>query len=145
MAKANTLINKFGKLAGWNSITWTMLGRDVEGIQEFAYGDTVEKENVYGAGKYPIGRGEGNYAATASVTLLLEEAIAMQRSLGPGKRLTDIAPFDIPVSYDYQNMIYKDRIRNAEFTGRSAEVKQNDKTVAIKFELIVSHVDWNVI
>lgn len=145
MAIETILINKFGRVAGWNNITTTMLGRDLEGINELAYGDSVEKENVPGAGKYPIGRGEGNYTANCSITLLKEEVDALQLSLGPGKRLTDIAPFDIAVSYDYLGKIYKDRIRNCEFTGRSVEVKQNDKSIVTKFELIVSHIDWNVV
>lgn len=140
-----SLINKFGKMAGWNNVTTTMMGRDVEGITELAYDDSEEKENAYGAGKMPIGRGSGNYAAKCSITLYLEEAVALQQSLGPGKRLTDIAPFDIAVSYEYQGLIYKDRIRNCEFTNHSREVKQNDKTIAIKFDLIVSHIDWNII
>ena len=140
-----SLINKFGKMAGWNNVTTTMMGRDVEGITELAYDDSEEKENAYGAGKMPIGRGSGNYAAKCSITLYLEEVVALQQSLGPGKRLADIAPFDIAVSYEYQGLIYKDRIRNCEFTNHSREVKQNDKTIAIKFDLIVSHIDWNII
>lgn len=139
------LVNKFGKVAGWNSTTVTMMARDIEGITELKYDDTLEKENIYGAGKMPIGRGEGNYKATASITLIKEEVDALQLSLGPGKRLTDIAPFDIAVSYDYLSKIYKDRIRNCEFTGRSVEVKQNDKVIATTFELIVSHIDWNIV
>ncbi|MBB4034886.1 hypothetical protein GGR21_000773 [Dysgonomonas hofstadii] len=141
----DVLVNKFGKVAGWNSTTATMMGRDIEGITELKYDDNVEKENIYGAGKMPIGRGEGNYKATASITLIKEEVDALQLSLGPGKRLTDIAPFDIAVSYDYLSKIYKDRIRNCEFTGRSVEVKQNDKVIATTFELIVSHIDWNIV
>ncbi|MDU1892754.1 MAG: hypothetical protein E6767_18900 [Dysgonomonas sp.] len=140
-----SLINKFGKMAGWTSITTTMMGRDIEGILELSYNDSEEKENVYGAGKMPIGRGSGNYKAECSITLYLEESVALQQSLGPGKRLTDIAPFDIAVSYEYAGFIYKDRIRNCEFTNHTREVKQNDKTIAIKFDLIVSHIDWNII
>ena len=49
------------------------------------------------------------------------------------------------MSYDYLTKIYKDRIRNAEFTGRSVEVKQNDKVFANKFVLIVSNLDWNLL
>lgn len=145
MALKTVLINKFGKVAGWNNITATGLGRDFEGITELSYSDSVEKENIYGAAGAPIGRGEGNYAAEASITLIKEEADAMQLSLGQGARLTDIAPFDIAISYDYLGRIYKDRIRNCEFTGRSVEVKQNDKVIATKFDLIVSHIDWNII
>jgi hypothetical protein len=132
-------------MAGWNSVTLTMLGRDVEGITELSYNDSEEKENAYGAGKMPVGRGSGNYAANCSITLFMEEVIALQQSLAPGQRLTDIAPFDIAVSYEYSGLIYKDRIRNCEFTTHTREMKQNDKTVSVKFELIVSHVDWNIL
>lgn len=140
-----SLINKFGRMVGWNNVTLTMMGRDVEGITELEYDDGTEKENARGHGKFPIGRGEGNYEATCSITLYLEEVVAIQKSLPPGKRLTDIAPFDIAVSYEYQGFIYKDRIRNCEFTKRSMSVKQGDKTIATKFPLIISHIDWNII
>ena len=139
-----TIINKFGKLAGWNSVTLRMLGRDVEGITEIEYNDSVEKENVYGAGAYPIGRGEGNYQATAAITLHHEEIIALQQSLGQGKRLTDIAPFDIVVRYEYMGFSYRDVIRNCEFMGNARAMQQNDKTITNKFELLVSHIQWNV-
>jgi hypothetical protein len=144
MAKP-TIINKFGKMAGWNSITVNLLGRDVEGITELSYTDSTEKENVYGAGSMPVGRAAGNYAAKASITIFKEEMIALQRSIGPGKRLDDIAPFDINVHYEYQGFMYKDRIRNCEFAGSGTEVKQNDKTIAYKHDLVVSHIDWNII
>lgn len=138
------IINKFGKLAGWNSITTNMMGRDVEGIKELEYSDSVEKENGYGAGQYPVGRGSGNYTAKASITLMVEEEIALQQSLPRGKRLADISPFDITAEYEYNGFKYRDRIRNAEFTGRAVAVKQGDKTIAHKHDLIVSHIDWNV-
>ena len=34
MALLGTLINKFGKIAGWNSVKVVMLGRQVEGITD---------------------------------------------------------------------------------------------------------------
>jgi hypothetical protein len=139
------LINKFGKVAGWNSITLRMLGRDVEGITELSYDDSVEKESIQGAGMFPVGYGEGNYAAKASITLLQEEIIALQQSLGPGKRLTDIAPFDIVVRYEYNGFACTDVIYNAQFSGNARAVKQNDKSITNKFDLLVSHIDWNVI
>jgi len=145
MGKVSSIINKFGKLAGWNSITVNFLGRDVEGITELEYNDTTVKENAYGAGKYPVGRGEGNYEPKASITLYVEETNAIQRSLPPGKSLADIAPFDIVVEYEYNNFKYKDRIHNCEFTGRGIAVKQGDKTIAFKHELVVSHIGWNVV
>lgn len=50
MALLGTLINKFGKIAGWNSVKVVMLGRQVEGITALSYKDSKEKDNIYGAG-----------------------------------------------------------------------------------------------
>jgi hypothetical protein len=139
------IINKFGKMAGWNSVTANMLGRDVEGMTELSYNDNTEKENVYGAGSKPIGRSEGNYSAKCSITLFKEEVVALQAALGPGKSLSDIEPFDINVHYEYQGFVYIDRVRNCEFAGNGTEVKQNDKTISYKYDLLVSHIEWNVV
>lgn len=138
-----TIINRFGKVAGWNFITVNLLGRDVEGITEIEYSDSLEKENIRGAGAYPVGRGEGNYEAKASITLQHEEAVALKASLGAGRMLTDIAPFDIVVRYEYDNFVYKDVICNCEFTGNARSVKQGDQSISNKYDLIVSHIEWN--
>ena len=53
MALLGTLINKFGKIAGWNSVKVVMLGRQVEGITALSYKDSKEKDNIYGAGEFP--------------------------------------------------------------------------------------------
>jgi hypothetical protein len=142
----STIINKFGVMQGWNSVTANLLGRDLEGITELAYSDSQKKENVYGAGAYPIGRGRGNYEAKCSITLLKEEVDAMKLALAPGKTIQDIAPFDIVVEYETENgSIKKDRIRNAEFTGDGIEVKQNDMSIATKYELLISHIEWSIV
>ncbi|AFL98376.1 hypothetical protein [Ornithobacterium rhinotracheale] len=139
-----TVVNPFGKMQGWNKITINLLGRDVVGISELSYSDTTKKENAYGAGNMPVGRTEGNYEAKASITLYKEEVDAITKSLPSGKRLQDIEPFDIIVLYDKKGEIRKDRINYCEFTGNSVEVKQNDGSISVKCELIVSHIDWNI-
>lgn len=145
MGLLGTLMNKFGRIAGWNSVRIVMLGRQVEGITALSYKDSVEKENIYGAGKMPVGRGTGNYKAEASITLLKEEVNALQLALGMGKRLSEIEPFDIPVMYEYNGFIMKDIIRNVEFCDNGVDVKQGDKSIATQFTLITSHIDWNVV
>ena len=55
MALLGTLINKFGKIAGWNSVKVVMLGRQIEGITALSYKDSKEKDNIYGAGEFPVG------------------------------------------------------------------------------------------
>ena len=145
MAKKPNVINHFGKLQGWNCVTVNLLGRDVVGIIEIGYSDSTKKSNIMGAGGYPVGRSEENYEAKAYITVLKEEVDGLQSSLPKGTRLQDIEPFDIPVIYEAPNgIIIKDVIRNAEFLGTEMAIKQGDGSIAIKYELIVSHIDWNI-
>lgn len=140
------VINKFGTMQGWNSITANMLGRDVEGFTSIKYTDTWTKENVQGGGAFPVGRSRSNYESEASITLYKEETDALRLSLPKGKRLQDIAPFDIIVEYvTNDGTILKDVIRNCEFTNDGFEVAQGDGTIATEYTLIISHIEYNVI
>jgi hypothetical protein len=146
MTRDTTIINKFGSLTGWNNITVNLLSRDVEGITELAYDDATKKENMFGAGKYPVGRGEGNYEAKASITLYKEEVDAIKAALPPGRGLGDIFAFDINVHYEKKDgTLVKDRIRNCEFMNDGVDVKNNDTSISTKYDLIVSHIEHNVL
>lgn len=144
MAQVTTLINAFGRMAGWNSATFNVFGRDVEGISEFSYDDMIDKELIYGAGRMPIGTGEGDYKPKVSAKLYQEEVIAIMDAMPKGKRIQDAAPTDVIVQYEYQNRIYKDIIRNVEFVKIGRAVKKGDKTVDQAVEMICTHIDWNV-
>lgn len=139
------IINKFGTVQGWNNITVNILGRDLEGINKIAYDDTQTKENVYGAGAMPVGRSRMNYEPTASIGLLKEEVDALKRSLPRGKRIQDIQPFDMIIKYEVDGIIMMDIVRNCEFTNNGVDVSQGDGSVTTEFELICSHIDWNVV
>lgn len=141
-----TIINKFGNMTGWNNITINLLGRDLEGVTEISYTDETKKENAYGAGGYPVGRGGGNYEAKASINLYKEEIDGLISALPSGKRIQDIDVFDVTVEYqDNDGLIRKDRIRNCEFTGNGVESKNDEGTISYKYDLLVSHIEWNVI
>ena len=139
------LINKFGKMGGWNDVKVNIFGRNLEGITELEYDDEQELENVMGAGEYPIGQSDGNYSAKGSLTLYMEEMRALLDSLPANLRLQQIPPFDIIVKYEYGAKIYTDRIRNCKFKNNGLAIKQGDKTVSKKFELLCTHIDWNTI
>ena len=141
--QATTLVNAFGKMAGWNSISWNQFGRDVEGLLEIGYDDTVEKELQYGSGKMPIGYGEGNYQATIKLVLTMEEVVAMLDSIPKGKRLQDAEPTDIVCQYEYTTRIYKDILKNFVPTKLGRTVKQGDKVVGQVMEGIITHIEWN--
>lgn len=139
------IINKYGVVTGWNSLTVNFLNQDVEGIQKLSYDDTVTLENVRGAGRYPIGRSEANYEATCSLSLLKEEGDAIMNALPAGMRIQDIPPFDIIALYTRKDgSIQKDIIRNVQFTNNGREVNQGDGSIVYEHTMICSHIDWNV-
>lgn len=128
----------------WASIKCNVLGRTVTGITAINYEDKQEKTNNYGAGIYPVSRGLGKYEATASITLHAYETEAIQRSIGVGRRIQDIAPFDIVVSYiNDSDQLVTHVLRNCEFTNNKRDVKQGDTVIEVEHELIISHIEWN--
>jgi len=140
--QAPTIVNRFGTMTGWSRVAFNWFGRDVEGITSIEYDDNVEWENVYGAGRMPIGEGEGNYTAKASVELNIEEVRAMAESLPSGMRLQDVAG-TIVVMYEYGTRTYTDIIHNVRIQNRGVSTKQNDKTITHKYDLKVSHITWS--
>lgn len=139
-----TIINRFGKIAGWNSISLRLYGRSVEGFNELEYTDKQDKENEYGQGKYPLGQSEGNYKVeTASISFYMEELIALQASLPKGARLQDAPPVDVIVQYEYGGKIYKDIWRNASPMNNGRTAKNSDGKIVTKIDFLVSHIDWS--
>ncbi len=138
------IINRFGTLTGWNNTTVNLLGRDLEGIEAFKYGDSEEHEVAYGAGKMPIGKTKGNYKVEAALTLYVEEVISLQKQLPPGFRLQDLPDFDVPVVYEYNGTVYRDLIRNCSFTDNGRESKNGEGKMVREYALCCTHIDWNV-
>lgn len=138
-----TIINKFGRLVGWNNITMRFLDRNLEGITEAEYDDNVEMDNEGGAGKYPVGYTEGNYRAKFSVTLFSEEQQRLLDSIPPGMRIQDIPPFPSIMEYDRNGRIVKDVVQNCKFKNMGRAIKQGDGKIVYKHEILCSHIDWH--
>lgn len=138
------IINNFGNVTGWNDHEFVLYGRKVQGITKFAYSDSLEREAVMGAGKYPVGTGDGNYSAECSVTLLKEEVQAIMASMPANTRLQDIPPADVPILTVRNGKVTKDVIRNFQFTGMGVEVSQGDVKVELEMPCFCTHIDWNV-
>lgn len=119
------------------------MGRDLEGITGLEYNDEQELENIYGVGKFPIGQGEGNYTAQCKLTVLNEERLLLLAALPKGTRLQDLS-FSAIVAYEYKNIIYTDIIHNCRFKNNGVKASQNDKSLSHDFDLLITHIDWNV-
>lgn len=134
-------IFKNGIQHGWSAVEVRIFDRKIEGIVALDYEESQEKENLYGAGSKPIGRGHGRYAAKASITLLKFEVDALKESVGL-RSLTEIAPFDIIVFYTLPNSseLRTDVLKNCEFLNDAISTKEGDLKIEKKLDLIVSHI-----
>ena len=143
MALQTEIINRFGRVVGWNKVRLNLLGRDVEGITSIKYSDSLEIEAVPGAGRYTVGTGEGNYEAEGSITLLAEEVQSLQEALPLGDRIQDIDVGDIVVSFEYNNKTVTDILHGVRFKNNGREVDQGDTHIKIEIELFVAHITYN--
>lgn len=138
-----TIVNKFGKVIGWNSMSAHFMSRDIEAFDEIEYDDNVEIEGVKGAGPFDFGYGVGNYQAKASITLYEEERRAILDSIPPGTFIWELPPFPIVVQYEYRGKIYTDVIRDCVFKNNGVALKQGDKSSKFKFEIYTPLIEWN--
>lgn len=114
------------------------------GVTSISYSDTMEKENVYGAGSMPVSRGYGNYTVEASIELLTSDIVRLMRSVG-SRRLQDLPPFDLIIRYAHNQADKRttDIIKNAEFTNNGRELSQNDKSFSTELTIVASHIQWD--
>lgn len=130
-----------GKAYAWANVSFLIDGVPEVGVTAINYDDTTEKVNGRGTGKYPIDRADGNYEATASVTLKASaiEAIA---AVSPGGRIQDYGMFDIIVQFLVGTVRKRHIIRNCEFTKNGRAMSQGDTQIEMELPLICSHIEW---
>jgi hypothetical protein len=134
------LIN--GIAYSWSDINVNILGVLVSGISAINYEDEQEIEDNYGAGRLPVSRGYGEIKTTGSITLHVEEVVALQKVIPTG-RLQDIPPFDIPVTYlPVSGVVTTDILKNVQFKKNVRNPKQGDKKIEVEIPLIISHIIW---
>lgn len=134
------LIN--GVMYSWASIKIGMLGAPVIGYTAIEYGETDDKENLYGQGRFPIGRSYGNVEPNASITLYKDTIQAFQK-IAPFGRIADIPPFDVSVFYvNKAGKFVRDVLKNFEFTENKVSSSQGDKGISMQIGAIISHVEW---
>ena len=135
------LIN--GLAYGWGDISVVIGGTPITGITAVKYAEKQDKENVYGAGRYPTARGVGRVKCTASITLSVETVTAIIKN-NPTGGLNGMAPFPIVVMYQPKGgPIIKDIIMNAEFMEDNRDWKEGDMHKDVTLDLLVSHIVWN--
>jgi hypothetical protein len=135
------MINGF--VYSWADIVINISGVPVTGVRGIKYAENRTNDNVYGVGSYPVGRGKGRIEPTASITLLMDEVVAISDA-APLHRIDDIAPFDIVVSYIPLNSakIRHDVIKNCQFKANSRDWSEGDTSEEVELEMTISSIIW---
>lgn len=132
----------------WANITLILFGQVVRGVKSIKYNYKQDKKNVYGFGTEPIGRTYGNVEYNAEITLLKDEVnqIMIAAKANGLQKITDIAPFAVPVIYGPNpagglNPIpqgqSQDTLMYCEFLENPFDGKQNDQEFDITMPMIV--------
>lgn len=126
---------------GWSDIVFNIGGVLEQNVKSIEYATDQDKEEVYGAGKYPIGRGRGRVKTTGKISLGFE-AIQRLKEKSPTRNLIDLRPFDIVVSYQPDNggKIINDILKNVEFKKDATKWKEGDTSGSEDFDLMIQRV-----
>ncbi len=122
-----------GKRPAWAQMRVIVLGRTLTGIVAVNYKRKRVKANQYGAGDQPDHRGYGNKEPECSLTLYKYEVDALNALAGPGRNITDLAPFDVIIQWreENQTIIQQVIIKDYEFTEDGLDTKQGDTKLEV--------------
>lgn len=142
MAGTGQAIN--GRYYSWSSIRFNFLGRSVTTVQGIKYKEADEFKEVKAVGNKKIGYTQDNTTTDGSITLLAETLENLQRSLPKGKRIQDIAPFDITVSFiDDAGLLVTHVLQRVKLTENSREGKSGSAdAISVEIPLYIHDIDW---
>jgi hypothetical protein len=112
-----------------------------DGVIGIKYKTKREKKNIKGRGGKPVARARGSKDHEGSITVLQSVVEALEAQLGPDEDLTDLAPFNITVSYAMDGGTVKtDRLEFVEFTEYEKGLKEGDTNMEIELPLIIGNI-----
>lgn len=129
----------------WEDIQVTMLGKDLTGIFNVDYSTKKEHTNIYGKGAKPVAMGRGKEEFDAKLTVLQSEIEALQANLSKGQKITDIAPFEVVVSYAPEGgQVVTDVIKYCRISEVRKGMNQGDGNMTVDLPLVVGDIEYNI-
>jgi len=128
----------------WADLTVILAGRDITGIRGIKYTEKIEREAIYGKGRYAHSIQSGNVSIEGEITLLQDEYQALVDA-GGGSILS--LAVDCQISYgdpDQGDTLTTDRVIGLRFTEASKEIKQGDKFMEITLPFIALKLEYHV-
>ena len=115
----------------------------LQGVTSIEYSDDSEMTNNYSNGKFPVSYSSGKYTASGKISLERADYNAIVNA-SPNKRIQEVIPFDIPVSYlPESNVPVTDILRGVRFKAPSVSMSEGDTRQVIDLELMIAKIDWN--
>lgn len=143
MSALGTAIN--GRYYSYSSIRFNFLGRSVTTVTAIKYEESDEFNDVKAVGSKKIGYTQDNTTVNGSITLLAETLDQLQKTLPGRKRIQDIAPFDITVSYvDDSGLLITHVLERVKLTKNSREGSAGSTdALTVEIPLHIHNIDWN--
>lgn len=124
----------------WADLTVILGGRDITGIREVKYKESIEREAIYAKGRNPHSIQSGNRAIEGEIMVLQSELEALTAS-GDGSILG--LSVDIEVAYMDGGVLKTDRIEGLRFTETERAFKQGDKFMECSLPFIALNLVQN--
>ncbi len=123
-----------------SNVSVNPFGTPLVGILSIDYSSEQEKTDNYGLGTEPVSRGYGLKKYTASMEVYLDELQAFIAA-APNKDLMQIPPFDIPVTFSGNGVLFsKHVLRACEFKNNPIGVKSGDTKITVKLDLAIAGI-----
>lgn len=125
----------------WADVTLILGGRDLIGIRAIKYAEKIEREPVYGKGRFPHAIQSGNASYEGEIKLLQSEYEALVAS-AKGKSILSLS-LDCEVAYGNPielNALVTDRVVGIRFTEAPKEINQGDKFMELTIPFIALNI-----
>lgn len=121
------------------SIRTNALSVSLAGLLGIEWDQMLEIEDIYATGNQVNSRSYGSNKATSTLTILLADLLALQKS-APQMNISKIPPFNIIVTLQEGADVVAFELRNVQFKGYKFAAKQGDMKIPITLPLILTEV-----
>ena len=134
----NVRIN--GNMYSWADVVITFAGVPLSTVTSLSYSENPNKENVYGSGGQPIGKGRGNTEYEASITIAMDELRDLAKSPPTGS-LSDVPDGTLTVTV-LGIQPFSNALLGCSFNQVSVGASQGDTSIGVDVDLLIGGIDW---
>lgn len=136
-----------GNEYAWEDVQVILPGKTIpnDGVAAIEYTTKKEHTNVYARGDKPIKMGRGKKEYSGMMTLLQSTVEEIQAGLAPGKDLTDISAFTIPVGYAPEGGVATiDTLLSVRISEFKKGMKTGDGNMTVDCNLVIGDIKFNI-